>query len=191
MAHKEIRLSSFENRSKEDMILEGYAAVFNQPTVLYTVGDVEYKEVLDRNAFANSSFSDCCLKYNHQDGVPILARTRGGSLELAVDDYGLFFRAKLFNTQVARDVFTLVKEGGLDKCSFAFSVSDVTYDRATNTRTIKGIKKLWDCAIVDVPAYDQTTVSARNFFDAQIELEKQERKRQKQRKKRLILLTEL
>lgn len=171
-----ITLNNLEIRQSEtdDMILEGYAATFNQPTVLYKVGDTEYKEVIERGAFDEMDYKDCCLKYNHSDNVPLLARTKNNSLELKVDEKGLFFRAKLFQTQTAKDVYTLVRAGALDKCSFAFTVKEDEYDRSTNTRIIRKIDKLYDVAIVDIPAYDSTSVLARNYFEAEREKEKYE-----------------
>ena len=132
---KQVRSSQFENLSSEDMILEGYAATFDSPTVLYKRDGIAFKEVISRTAFDKTNFKDCCLKYNHESGIPILARTRGGSMELDIDNRGLYFRAKLFDTSVARDVYTLVKGGALDKCSFAFTIADGgdTYDRETRT----------------------------------------------------------
>lgn len=183
MQEKQSRLmmQNLEVRQNDEdgMILEGYAATYDNPTVLYKVGETEYKEVIDRGAFDEMITKDCCLKYNHSNSVPILARTRGGSLNLLVDEVGLKFSAKLFDTQVARDVYTLVKQGALDKCSFAFTIKDDAYDRATNTRHIKKIDKLFDVAIVDVPAYDTTTVSARSFFEMEIEREHLERECEK------------
>lgn len=187
--HKEIRVAEFTNVSVEEMLIEGYAAVFNIPTVLYKRDGIEYNEIIDKKAFNNTNFKDCCLKYNHESGVPILARTRGGSMELKVDEIGLFFRAKLFNTQVARDVFTLVKEGALDKCSFAFTIADdgEIYDRESRTRTITNIEKCWDCSIVDVPAYESTSVKARSFFDLDREKELMEISLKEARRKSLLL----
>ena len=183
MSKKEqrITLNNLEIRQSEnnEMILEGYAASFDKPTVLYKIDDIEYKEVIERGAFDGMDMRDCCLKYNHSSNVPILARTRGGSLELLVDDQGLFFRAKLFNTQAAKDVYTLVREGALDKCSFAFTIKDEEYDRTTRTRHIKKIDKLFDVAVVDIPAYDSTSVKARDFFELEREKETLEREREK------------
>lgn len=169
------------------MILEGYAAVFDQPTVLFTdERGNEYREVIDREAFASTDMSKCCLKYNHESSVPVLARVRGGSLQLSVDDYGLKFRAELFNTSVAKDVYELVKAGGIDECSFAFTIAPdgSDYDRNTRTRSIRNIEYLWDCAVVDNPAYGGTSVSARSFLEAEAEkeiLESIQREAQKQR----------
>jgi len=174
--NKEIRVLDFKNISDEDLIIEGYAATFNQPTVLYRIDGVEYKEVISPEAFKDADMRDCCLKYNHQSGVPILARTRGGSLELRTDKIGLFFRANVFPTQTGKDVHMLVKGGALDKASFAFTIAEGgdEYDRTSRTRTIKKVEKLWDVAIVDIPAYDSTSVYARNFFEAEAEKEKRE-----------------
>lgn len=197
MKEKQIRIqtNNIEVRSEEDnsMILEGYAATFDSPTTLYKVGDVEYKEVIERGAFDNSDMKDTCLKYNHESSIPILARSRGGSLSLSVDDKGLFFRAKLFNTQTSKDVYTLVKEGGLDRCSFAFTVERDSYDRNTNTRHIQKVGKLFDVAVVDIPAYDSTSVQARSFFDMEIEKNAMEMEKAKKKAEllRKILLSKL
>ena len=186
MTEKQMRImnNNLEVRMNDEdhsMILEGYAATYDNPTVLYEYDGVEYYEVIERGAFDNIDSKDCCLKYNHSNNIPLLARTRGGSLELFVDDIGLRFKAKLFETQTSRDVYELVKQGGLDKCSFAFTIREESYDRQTRTRHIKKIDKLFDVAIVDIPAYDSTSVSARNFFELQREKEKL--------KKKLILKT--
>lgn len=190
---KETRIlsSNLEVRSNEEensMILEGYAATFDNPTCLYEYDGVKYNEVIDRGAFDEMDSKDCCLKYNHSDNVPILARTRGGSLELIVDDIGLRFRAKLFNTQTSRDVYELVKQGGLDKCSFAFTIKEDSYDRESRTRHIRKINRLFDVAVVDIPAYDSTSVSARSFFE--LEREKEQKALEKVKlQKELILRT--
>ena len=190
---KEMRIlsSNLEVRSNDEnneMILEGYAATFDNPTCLYEYDGVEFNEVIDRGAFDEMDSKDCCLKYNHSDNVPILARTRGGSLELTVDNIGLRFKAKLFNTQTSRDVYELVKRGGLDKCSFAFTIKEDSYERESRTRHIRKIDKLFDVAIVDIPAYDSTSVSARSYFE--LEREKEQKALEKAKlQKELILRT--
>lgn len=166
-----IMLNQLEARQNEndEMILEGYAATYEQPTVLYKIGETEYKEVIEKGAFDEMDYSDCCLRYNHSESVPFLARTKGGSLELRTDEKGLHFKATLFKTSAAKDVYSLVRAGALDKCSFAFTIKEDEYNRKTNTRHIRKIDKLYDVAVVDVPAYNSTSVFARSFFDAEIE----------------------
>ncbi len=166
---KQIRIVELRNlnipEADNEMILEGYAAVYDSPTVIYEIDGIEYKEVIERGAFEGAIMKDCCLKYNHGDNAFVMARVRGGSLILTPDSMGLHFKAKLFNTQSARDVYTLVKEGGIDKCSFGFIVLKDSYNVDTRTRSIKKFKEIYDVSVVDIPAYDNTNVEARSYFE--------------------------
>lgn len=192
----EIRTTQTEFRfdeQNEKMTLEGYAAVFEQPTVLFKVKDQEYKEQISKTAFDKCDFRKCCLKYNHESGVPILARVRGGSMTVTPDDYGLYFKAELFDTQTSRDIYQIVKQGGIAECSFAFVISEGgdTYDKVTHTRTINSIETLYDCAVVDNPAYGGTSVSARDFLKAEAEKEALEEAARENRIRRLKLILEV
>lgn len=143
--------------SENEMTVEGYAAVFD------TVTDLGYmKEVIDRNAFDDADMSDIVMKYNHEDSVLPMARTRGGSLQFNIDDHGLKIRANLPETTVNKDIFTLIKEGVLSKMSFAFTVANEEYDYETDTRKILAFDKIFDVSVVDVPAYDTTEIYARS-----------------------------
>lgn len=175
------------DNSNEELRLTGHAAVFERSTVLWEYDGVQYKEVISRGAFDNADMSKCCLKYNHSNSVPVMARVKGGSLSLEIDNIGLKFDAKLFDTQTSRDVYSIVKQGGLDKCSFAFTVEEDEYDRATHTRTIKKIGKLLDVSVVDVPAYEDTDVSARDYFKSEDEKYKT-LERENQRKRAILKL---
>lgn len=190
---KEIRTLDFQNQTDEDMSIQGYAAIFNTPTVIYKVDGVEYIETIARTAFDKTDMKDCCLKYNHSNQVMILARTRGGSLKLKTDDIGLFFDSRLFKTSSGNDVHLLVKERVLDKCSFAFTIAPGgdTYDPKTRTRTITNIEKLWDVSIVDIPAYDSTSVQARSFFEAEAEKERLDKRERERKVKKLELMLAL
>ena len=152
---------------------------------------MEFKEVIDRHALDRADFSLCCLKYNHENCVPILARTRKGSLQLSIDNVGLHFEAELFNTSTSRDVYTLIQEGGLDKCSFAFTVKASEYDNVNHLRRITEIDKVFDVSIVDTPAYEDTSVELRSFFDMEMSKEKQALENVITKRKRLELLTTL
>lgn len=71
-----------------------------------------------------------------------------------------------------------IKGGYIDKMSFAFTVSGEDYDKKTHTRRITGIKRLYDVAAVDIPAYDTTSISARSFFEVEAERERVEARRE-------------
>ena len=157
----ENRLSdvSFKEEDEQKMVLEGYAIVFNQETL---IGDKDkgFIESIDRNALKNANMKDVPMKYNHDDSFLIIARTRNNSLRLTVDDIGLKVRAELIDTDSNKDIYKMVKAGLLDKMSFAFTVSSQKIDRSGDIpkRTITGIDRLYDVSIVDLPAYDQTSI---------------------------------
>ena len=157
----ENRLSdvSFKEEDEQKMVLEGYAIMFDQETL---IGDKDkgFIESIDRNALKNANMKDVPMKYNHDDSFLIIARTRNNSLRLTVDDIGLKVRAELIDTDSNKDIYKMVKAGLLDKMSFAFTVSSQKIDRSGDIpkRTITGIDRLYDVSIVDLPAYDQTSI---------------------------------
>ena len=57
----------------------------------------------------------------------------------------------------------MVKEGLLDKCSFAFTIDEEEYDKKQHLRTITKIGKLYDEDLVDFPFYNDTMVEARSL----------------------------
>lgn len=159
----------FEMRTEEgdNMTVKGYAAVFNQETVLYSFDGIDYKEEISRGAFDQAEMADVVMNYNHS-GKPV-ARTKNGTLSLSVDDVGLFVKADLSGTEEGRKMYEEIKGGYIDKMSFAFTVSEDKYDRDTHKRSITKVKRLYDVAAVDVPAYEQTSISARSYFEAEAE----------------------
>lgn len=72
---------------------------------------------------------DVPLKYNQQDNILVIARTRNGSLTLLVDDIGLKVSAKLLETSSNKEIYQSVVAGLLDKINFAFTVKDQSWDR--------------------------------------------------------------
>ena len=176
------------------MIVEGRAVVFNQPTVLFKSGGNEYKEVIEAGALDEADMRDVVFRYNHNDNLFVMARTRGGSLELTKDADGLMVRAKLFDIQQARDLYTLIKVGAVDKMSFAFTIREESFDKETRTWHVGKIDKVFDVAAVDQPAYDTTSISARKVLDLERErMEALERaadlERQRERRRTLLLKT--
>lgn len=183
---KEVRIREVRaTEEAEQMIVEGYAIVFDEPT------DIGFIEVIERGALDNCDMSDVCLKYNHEDTFLIMARTRNKSLQLEVDDHGLKIRAELIDTQSNRDVYKSIQAGLLDKMSFAFLVSDANWDTVDgqDIRRITGISKLFDVSVVDVPAYDQTEIYARS--KEAVEKEQQEYHELRLEKEKLELMLSL
>jgi len=194
VAKKEIRIAeirALEPADNNEMIVEGRAIVYDSPTVMYEIDGKKYYEVIQRGALDGADLKDVPFKYNHSDSVMIMARTRNKTLELIPDDKGLLIRAKLANTTAGRDLYELIRRGDIDKMSFAFTVAEDVYDRETRTRKIIKFKKIWDVSAVDTPAYPDTYIAARSYFEAQAEAERRAAEAAERRRKRLIIMTYL
>lgn len=195
-------MNSFEVRANEngsdEMIAEGYATTFNEPYELMQWDDwdgyrVHFMEAIDPDAFKETDMSDVIMQYNHEGRV--FARTSNNTLLLKTDNHGLFVRANLGGTEIGRGLYEEIKGGYTNRMSFGFTVSkdSRTEERddenkvRTITRTITGIKKLYDVSAVSIPANDGTEISARSWCDGVIAelqeefLKAEEARKQKQR----------
>ena len=169
---KEVRyITGLEIRqdSEDKMTLKGYALTFDTETL---IGSEEYGyiEKIDRNAFNETDMKKVPLKYNHAGSYLAIASTKNGSLTLTVDEKGLKFEADLIDTTSNRDVYKMVQEGLLSECSFAFTVDYENggslweeLDGDMPRRTVLKVKRLYDVALVDIPAYENTEVYARSL----------------------------
>ncbi len=160
-----------EEGERQDYV-HGVPVVFNTPTCLFEYEGVKFYEQIDRHAFDNCDMSDVIFNYNH--GGRVAARIRNNTLKLAINDVCMDMDAFLGGTDFGRSLLEDIRGGYIDKMSFAFVVAEdgEEYDQATHTRTITRIKKLYDVSAVDIPAYDTTSISARDFFSEEYEKEK-------------------
>lgn len=184
MNRKEIRFNVINHREEnDDLLLEGYAIVFDSETL---IGDEQrgFYESIDKNALSKANVKDVPLRYNHSEGFMILARTRNKSLELKVDDKGLFIRAKLQkDIQTHVDIYNMVRSGLVSKMSFAFDIVKSIVKRDENNtihKKITEIGRLYDVSIVDFPAYDETEVYARSLESLDDDLKTLENESDKQ-----------
>ncbi len=194
---KETRLADVTLHEEENkMILEGYALVFNNETL---IGDEEYGfiEEIDSRALSQTKMKDVPMKYNHMDSFLILARTRNQSLQLSVDSQGLKVRAELLDTNTNQDIYKMVRSGLLDKMSFAFTVDEQVWNREGRIpkRTITKIERLYDVSVVDTPAYDATSIYARSLESMELELKAMDLAEQEEKtsiiKKRIKIKTQI
>jgi len=194
---KETRLADVTLHEEEDkMILEGYALVFNNETL---IGDQEYGfiEEIDSRALSETKMKDVPMKYNHMDSFLIIARTKNQSLSLTVDSIGLKVRAELLDTNTNQDIYKMVRSGLLDKMSFAFTVDEQVWNREGRIpkRTITKIERLYDVSVVDTPAYDATSIFARSLESMELELKAMDLAEQEQKssiiKKRIKIKTQI
>lgn len=175
-----------EEQNPEKRWVEGYASTF-EPYVLFEEDGIQYLEVIDRHAFDDADFSDCCFLKDHEGAV--LARTKNKTVLTSTDDHGLKIRADLTKTEAARAMLDEIDAGMYDQMSFAFTVSEDAYDRDTHTRKILKVKKVYDVSAVGIPANPGTEigVATRSAFDGFIEMERAERLKEEKRQKDLEL----
>lgn len=179
--HIEVRAEQSES---SEMVVTGTPILFNEPT---EINDPirPYTEVIKRNALDGVDLNDTRLLVNHNYEGITLARTPK-TMELWTDDKGLQMRATLPDTESGRSVYTAVRRGDMTGMSFSFTCDSdgQSYDVEKRTRTINRINKVFECSIVNFPAYQKASVEARS------EIQEAERKEQ-QRRQAIIKLNQL
>ena len=170
-----MKVSAVEYRAKEKaeadseepkMTIGGYAVRFDEPQT-YQWGDTTYTETIKKGALDSADMKRVPLRYNHNDSVLVMARTKNDSLRLTIDDEGLYIEADLIDTQTNRDLYKCIADGLLDEMSFAFTVApdgdkwEYSDDYKTVTRDITAIDCLYDVSVVDNGFYETTSVFTR------------------------------
>ena len=189
----ELRISQTEEGDEPSFFVEGYASTF-QPYTLMTVDDIDYKEQIMPDAFEGADLSDVVFRVDHQG--PVYARTSAGTVQVWTDEHGLAQKTDLGMTARGRELYADIAAGNYPQMSFAFRVAEDHYDKATHTRVIDRIEKVFDVSPVSFPANPGTElcVSTRDYFNGVIEAEQAERleeERRERQKKRIKLLMEV
>lgn len=160
---KQIRCigSNFETRTDEtgDMFISGYFSVFNSIYELFPGAT----ESIAETAFDGALSDDIRCLVNH-DTTLVLGRTKPGTLTLKIDSRGLWGEVKINpKDQDAVNLYERVKRGDVDQCSFGFDILEEGFeDRGDIVHwTIKKVR-LYEVSVVTFPAYQDTSVSARN-----------------------------
>lgn len=159
-------------RIDTEYYVEGYATTFDKPYLLYEIGGTKYYEEIDSRALHGADMSDVIMQYDHEGRV--FARQSNKTLILVPDHKGLLIAADLGKTELAKGLYEDIKARMITKMSWAFTVQEESYDRATRTRTILKIKKVYDVSAVSIPANGDTEIAARNFAHRRYEAERQE-----------------
>lgn len=199
---REYRSFSIEKRNEEEgkepsFLVEGYASTFEEYT-LFEDDEAIYNERIEPTAFNEADMTDVVFLLDHTGRV--YARTKNGTVELSVDDKGLFSRTDLSKTEASRSVYEDIEAGNYDQMSFAFTVAEQRFEEKRSegekpiyTRIIDRVKKVYDISAVGFPANPTTNIgiATREAFDGAIEgfkaeRLKEERARQEQARQRAI-----
>lgn len=154
-----VALETREAANNDEMYIEGYFVVFNQPTELWKGA---FEEIAP-TALDKTLSNDIRALINHDTRL-VLGRNKSGTLELKVDSRGLWGRIKINpNDSEAVNVYERVKRGDVSQCSFGFNV----VSEETEWRDDGGVKwtitevDLHEVSVVTFPAYEETGVQAR------------------------------
>lgn len=180
----------------EEMIVEGYFTTFDEEYMLFRYGNYEVWEKIDPHAFDQCDTSDVIMQYDHEGRV--FARTRNETLKISFDDHGGHMRGDLSKASGGEGLYNDIKNGLIDRMSFAFTVKkdkretieDHENGKIKVIRTITEIGKLYDVSAVSIPANDGTDISARSYCDgviAELEAERLKAQAQLEARKRLAL----
>lgn len=165
-----------------DLYIEGYFAVFNRQTELWSGAFEE----LAPEAFNTTLGNDIRALIDHETRL-VLGRNKSGTLELKADSHGLWGRVKINpNDTDAMNIYERVKRGDVDQCSFGFNIlkEDTEWrEDGTVKWTIREVD-LHEVSICTFPAYQDTGVQARKAEVAQYK-QRQLEQRKQQLKERL------
>jgi HK97 family phage prohead protease len=166
MNEKEIRTIAGElRRGDDEQRLVGYAAMTNAETVIGS-GPHAFRERIAPGAFTDAIGRDDVRALFNHDPNYVLGRTKAGTLRLEEDARGLRYDVTPPETAWAKDLMTSVSRGDITQSSFGFIVEDQDWEQPAQRgelplRTIRKVS-LFDVSPVTYPAYEQTSVSARD-----------------------------
>ncbi|MFH2116760.1 MAG: HK97 family phage prohead protease [Bacillota bacterium] len=155
----------------EEYVIEGYAILFEEST---TIGNY-FTESIARGAVSDDALEDVLFFVNHDSNKITLARSRknneNSSLQLKVDDKGLYFRTVLDvkNNPDAAALYSAIKRNDVDGMSFWMRVQKDEWDDLQSEmpkRKIIKISKIFEISAVNWPAYENTEIYARQVSDS-------------------------
>ena len=169
--------------SGESRTIEGYAIVFGvESRILADYWD-NYREIIEPGAITEERLKEMDIKmtmYHNREKILARSNQGEGTLKLRVDEVGVHYEFDAPNTVDGDTALELVKRGDLSGSSFMFwtdEKSGVSYEKRSDgimLRRVKTIGMIYDMTIAADPAYEQTTVAAREAYS------QFERKEQKQ-----------
>lgn len=163
------RSTEFSVRQEgEDRYIEGYFVRFGD---VYDMG-YGITESIAPGAFDEvlASGADIRVLINH-DSTLVLGRTKAGTAEFRADAVGVYGRVKINpNDQDAVNALARVERGDVDQASFGFRDWEETREVGPQTGkvhyTLTKIKDLREFTVCTFPAYQTTSLSARDDLRA-------------------------
>lgn len=161
------RAFTFNSEVKDDSNIEGMAAVYGQTV---SIGGW-FDEVIERGAFDECDLRDVLFFVNHDISKITLARSRrnneNSTMQITPVENGLSVRTNLDieNNHEARALTSAIKRGDIDGMSMMFMVEAEQWEKLDTEmplRRITKVKRVVEVSAVNFPAYDETSISARD-----------------------------
>lgn len=176
---REIRSNEHIQATQESRRVEGTGVVFNSESV--DLGG--FTEIISPTAISEETLRNSdilfLLDHNRERGVLARSKNGAGSLEVNVDESGVHYALDAPHTALGDEILEGLRRGDINKCSFAFTVSEDKWtkrDDGSILRTIEKIDRMFDISIVYDPAYEQTNVvNKRGLEDILKEQEQEQR----------------
>lgn len=160
----EIRAEKDEKRGN---IIVGRPIVYESKTDIAGM----FAEIIERGALKKTNLEDVRFLVNHDQSKVPLARSRRNSknstMQLSVDDEGMEIQVELDteNNTEARNLYSAIERGDITGMSFMFGIDDEEWEDLDSdypTRHIKSISTVVEVSAVTFPAYEETSISARD-----------------------------
>lgn len=181
---RQMRSADAEFQTREDgenLSIEGYFAVFNSN---YDIG-YGMSESIAPGAFDGTLSDDVRALINH-DTTLVLGRTAAHTLELRQDERGLWGRIAINpNDSDAMNLYNRVKRGDVNQCSFGFDILEEDTESRGDDEihwTIKSVK-LYEVSCCTFPAYEETSIAARQRDAEELKKRALEAWKEKQRQR--------
>lgn len=160
----------FEIRAEQNE--ENIGIITGRPIVYESKTDLGYfDEVIKRGALDKTDLRDVRFLVNHDTSKIPLARSRNNNanstMQLSVDESGMGIRVNLDveNNSEARNLYSAIKRGDITGMSFMFAVDGDEWENLDSdhpTRNITSISTVVEVSAVTFPAYESTSISARD-----------------------------
>lgn len=156
-----------EKDEKRGNIIVGRPIVYDSKTDIAGM----FAEVIEKGALKKTNLEDVRFLVNHDQSKVPLARSRRNSknstMQLSVDDEGMEIQVELDteNNTEARNLYSAIERGDITGMSFMFGIDDEEWENLDSdypTRHIKSISTVVEVSAVTFPAYEDTSISARD-----------------------------
>jgi len=182
-----------DGREEKVSSFEGYAIVFDEPSVLMCDWweDKIFREYIDKGAISQEMLDSSdivCTAFHNREKLLARHHSDGtGTLKLEVDEIGVKATFDFGDGPTSEDVKCAVERGDMSGMSFSFYDDDYTYTDTKGAdgiidRHISNIASIFEVTVASNPAYPATTAKCRENWESLTRNEEELLKREEEEK---------